>query len=557
MPSLFSPDGETLATSADGIVRLWDVTRGRGARLIAVLDSDPRHDDVSFAFSPDGRTLAVSAVYDYNVKVWDVRTAQLKAVLDDSGSIYDLAFSPDGTMLASSNGRLWETETWEQKAILSTQYYDYRASAVAYSPDGTTLAVGQVNHSLLLWDVAKISERIKEHNEIEYNRDNKIVPNIYWSEEFGHYLEGDTILHVPYNTWWVTKHLPKFSFHDVMPHVPYETLYPLAYLPDGDTIVVENMLWDVATGSPKGTLSGADGNIIGTKDILWMLWGAPTGSPKGIFGADRFPLIARDDLKMESVRLHNRDFRAAALSPDGKTLATGGDTGMTQQLLQLWDAETKQLIRTLRSGANYIGTLAFSPDGKILASGPELELWNAVTGQRIRRSFGSPSSFAFSPDGNTLATSDGSSNNSGTIRLYDLQALLYDKDWVKRVEHIFEGHAGDVTSIAFSPDGTTLASRSRYGDGDGTVLLWDVTPYVDITLPPEPIVTILTSSTGQIYDHSRPTITGEFSDAAVPVLLSLALNGVEVQAEVSDNGFTYTPSSGVRQWRIYTRCCLH
>jgi len=151
-------------------------------------------------------------------------------------------------------------------------------------------------------------------------------------------------------------------------------------------------------------------------------------------------------------------YSSVAYSPDGRLLAAGCGCS-----LQLWDMESGLLLRVLQEHERPISCVAFSPDGKTLASGSEdstVRLWDADKGTERRVLKGhsySVRSVVFSPDGKTLAS--GSDDN--TVRLWDA-----DKGTERRV---LKGHSYSVRSVAFSPDGKTLAS----GSFDNTVRLWD------------------------------------------------------------------------------------
>jgi WD40 repeat protein len=144
----------------------------------------------------------------------------------------------------------------------------------------------------------------------------------------------------------------------------------------------------------------------------------------------------------------------------------------------VWDATTGKRRLTLPAHSCQVFHLAFSPDGKILATpnGDTLRLWDAATGRAIRRlrHRSEVDCFAFSLDGKILATGSGPDSKTlgtesrfkradGTIRLWDLTA--------GKVRLAVKAHVFEVDSIAFSPDGTTLASA---GDRSDLVILWDV-----------------------------------------------------------------------------------
>ncbi|KAF4417603.1 Vegetative incompatibility protein HET-E-1 [Colletotrichum fructicola] len=156
---------------------------------------------------------------------------------------------------------------------------------------------------------------------------------------------------------------------------------------------------------------------------------------------------------------HSGSVMSVAFSPDGRQLASGSH----DSTVKLWDTATGQCQQTLEGHSDWVRSVAFSPDGRQLASGSDdstVKLWDTATGQCQQTLEGHSSdvySVAFSPDGRQLASGSGDS----TVKLWDTAT--------GQCQQTLEGHSSDVNSVAFSPDGRQLAS----GSGDSTVKLWD------------------------------------------------------------------------------------
>ncbi len=159
------------------------------------------------------------------------------------------------------------------------------------------------------------------------------------------------------------------------------------------------------------------------------------------------------------LRGHAGPLHGLAFSPDGKVIASGAEDNK----IILWDASTGRQIGILKGHKDWVYRVAFSPDGKTLASSSRdrtIILWNLTTGaaeQTLAAHTDTVYSVAWSPDGKTLASGSG-----------DRTVIVWDPVKGQPIRR-FGGFAAKVVRVAFSPDGKTLAA----GSGDATVRLWD------------------------------------------------------------------------------------
>ncbi|MCI0485504.1 MAG: hypothetical protein L0229_02780 [Blastocatellia bacterium] len=168
------------------------------------------------------------------------------------------------------------------------------------------------------------------------------------------------------------------------------------------------------------------------------------------------------DLFYKHYEIDTRDYvRSIAFSPDGRLVASG----FVSEGIKVWEVDTGRKLQSLKGHASSVNSVAFSPDSLRLASGSRdrtIKLWDIAAGQEIRTLGGHDGevrAVTFSPDGRWLA----SASHDRTVKLWG--------SVTGREVQTFEGHVQQVTSAAFSPDGCILASGSL----DRTVRLWDVT----------------------------------------------------------------------------------
>jgi WD40 repeat protein len=166
---------------------------------------------------------------------------------------------------------------------------------------------------------------------------------------------------------------------------------------------------------------------------------------------------------------HTNAVPRAAFSPDGKLIATGS----WDESARIWDRATGQSLQTLVGHTEILFEVAFSPDSKRLVSGSldnTARIWDVSTGKQLRELTGHTAGVygaEFTPDGNHVVTSSA----DGSARLWDLTQPIESET--------ISGHNSFVYGVAFSPDGKTLFT----GSADGTGMLSDPVTLASTTLP--------------------------------------------------------------------------
>ena len=427
-------------------LRLWNAATGKLIRELG------RHKNTvtQVEFNADGTRIASSSM-DQMLGLWDGLTGEPIATLKGhNGRVNCLAFSPDGTQLVSASedrtARLWDAVAGAPVAVLNGDTDSI--TSISFSADGSRIVSVSLN-SVRFWDVKSVANNgiLKGHTSYAYHAafhpDGKRVASVGW----------DGTLRI----WDATTGEQKL----VLDHGADRIISSVAIHPDGRTVATRARgavyLWDLETGRLLHRWSTSSDTWRDTRLAF-----SPNGELLASGRPDGDVCLWDVNSRKEAALLRgHRDLVGdVAFSPNGRWLASAGS--INDKTVRIWDVAKKEQVRILDRHMDWVYALAFSADGSLLASGSvdgAVRLWDTEKWEEVGvlKHSAKVYGLAFSPDGTRIACSCADT----AIHFWD----------VAKRQPVAElrGHGDYVHAIAFSPDGTRLASAS----GDMNIRIWD------------------------------------------------------------------------------------
>ena len=402
----------------------------------------------ALAFSPQQDVFAVGDTVG-GIRLFRLGDSQPYLYLDGHGKnlliVTDLAFSPNGKLLASSSidctVKVWDTNTGEcLQTFTNKQQWIW---AVAFSLDGQTVAIGGEDCAITLWNIHTDERRV-------------LLGHHSWVWSLAFHPHQNILASASYDLsirlWDIDtgECLNTLRGHQ---HI----LFGVDFHPSGEILASSSYdytvkLWDVKTGECIKTLEGhthgtsgiafnSDGQILasGSGDLTVKIWDIKTGKC------------------LKTLRGHGQSIITLKFAPNKNIIATGDNN----QVLKLWDVDEAKCLKTWQGYTNFMLTTAISPNGRLIASGSSdrtVRIWDIESRRLI--SMGTHNGWVwmvdFNPDGQTIA----SCSEDETIKLWDVNTGRCRKTLRSHIK---------IWTVKYSSDGKLLAS----GNQDGTICFWD------------------------------------------------------------------------------------
>ena len=452
----------------------------RPASVAQAFASEPLHTEgelLALGFAPDGTLLSIEE--PGLLRKWDLSaTRQVsETFLDDFSSVW--CYGPACRMIAAGGDEVTLYDLSGQMLVsfgpfLNSKKAQTWVSALAFSPDGRTLATGHDDGSIRLWDVDK---RQKSHSLHDAHRS---VSALAFS------ADGKTLASAgeekQIHLWDVASGEPRRTLtghKDRIPTLAFHPTQPRLYSAGWDTTI---RVWDTTTGEPIILL-----NNHSTQVLTFAL------SPDGglLAGSDSGDSIHLWDVtRNREVKVwagNGAEARCLAFSPDGRRLAVG----RADRLIQIRDVHRDESSTGPFEGMGLRAGVALTPAGDRLLSlspGCSLRAYDVASARPAVElsEAGVLRAFALSPDGKTIAGSLAIEVTEERLKYggTGIPTLFFWDAQTGKRRLLLDGQAPPITSVTFSPDGGLLASAS-YMKGD--VWLWNTTTGQPVLMIPQAV----------------------------------------------------------------------
>jgi WD40 repeat protein len=493
--SVLTPDGELITLDNDARVRRWDVKTRRERR--PALELKQGHALAFKVLSPDGRRAALA--YEDKVHLVDTSTGQEVIRPIPGRARFGLIFSPDCRMVVTVDARIgwWNAATGKPIAVQESKLA--MAGPVTIAADGLTLAVGgqPSGFDAAAFSVFRMNPDAREVNVLL----DKHVANMGSTRAVALSPDGKTLAVSQFFSGLVIlfeastgRRLGSRRFDHAA------SVSAIGFNAEGDTMATACLdgsikVWaDYRNVQSTGRASLATTTLIGHREEVTRIAIVSGGTP--VISSSRDKTVRIWDLSQKTASLHRTVdgllTDRVRFSPDGLLIAAAEQGGP-----RLRDAATGRLVRELRRPADadpnasrvFPDSVAFSPDNRWLAVGlggmsavSRVELWDIDSGERVAALPGTTDipnlrtdanngivgALAFSPDGKFLVAGFGSLHSLPLRPMGAAPLKVYDVA-TRRTIRLLEGHENYCPSLAFSPDGSRMASASY----DGTARIWD------------------------------------------------------------------------------------
>lgn len=444
----FCQDGKLASSGADNTIRIWDLAKTQAPRVIP-------HESLwngNIIFLPNTKLLAATNAKDWSADLLDTDTGKVVASLTKNCCLERLGLSRDGSILATSkDGVITTWNSGTMKKIRQFPRCAEQVKCIAFNNDGKILATGGNDGVIRVWNLnngkmeKKLSGGTQPTSSMVLSADGKALVTA---------CEDSNV-----RIWDLEsrENMKVFSGHE-------EWVEAVSLSNDGNLLASGGwdrtiLIWDAISGKEIYKLSNlpyAIHQLAISKDkkhLAVAAWSLADKSAPSVY------VYNLESKKLESSHCPGYEAEDLAFSPDGKHLLTGHFGNFAC----LWEIDTGKKVLELKGFPDSVDEVEYNPDGTSFAccSQRTVNIY-ALNGSRLHQITDPDSgigAIAFSRDGKFLAT--GHSDNS--IKIWNPKASA------QKPLKVLQGHTYYITSLAFGKDGSWLASSS----GDGLIKFWN------------------------------------------------------------------------------------